>query len=146
MATWILFPMAVAADPSISLFPGWLLCSVLPLSGTATCPGKQTGFEGGGAVLQVPPPTTSGGSARECVGLECRVVPHRDAMAAVTPWGCETSLSALRVLPSTWGAPSFPSLAAGSHPTCDSALQYLHPDSCRVLQEHPINALLRCPW
>ncbi|XP_046770873.1 protein Mpv17 isoform X22 [Gallus gallus] len=44
----------------------WPSCSVLPLSGTATCPGKQTGCEGG-AVLQVPPPTASGASARERV-------------------------------------------------------------------------------
>uniref|UniRef100_A0A8V0Y160 Mitochondrial inner membrane protein Mpv17 n=2 Tax=Gallus gallus TaxID=9031 RepID=A0A8V0Y160_CHICK len=50
-----------------SLWPtGWPSCSVLPLSGTATCPGKQTGCEGG-AVLQVPPPTASGASARERV-------------------------------------------------------------------------------
>ncbi|XP_015715102.1 protein Mpv17 isoform X2 [Coturnix japonica] len=80
-----------------------------------------------------------------CVGLECRAVHHGDAMAAMTPWGCGTALSVLCALPSTGDAPSFPSLTAGSHPTCDSALQYLHWDSGRALQEHPIKAPLRCP-
>lgn len=79
------------------------------------------------------------------MGLERRAVPHGDAVAAMTPCGRGTSLPVLCALPSMGGAPSFPSLAAGSHPTCDSARQYLHSALIRALQEHPINAPLRRP-